>query len=291
MPTKPYIHNAGNWQEVKLVYVNNGTWQPARYVYVKVNGVWQRVYPIDLGTNTYTNNGSFTVPNTVSKLRIRAVGGGGGGGGALLAGCGSVNHSGGSGGGGGANTYFTVGVTPGQVINFTIGAGGAPGAAYDNRATFSGEGANSGYNGGSTSVTGSGFAVTANGGRNGRAPGTGTGENERIGNNCGHSAQDGGVGGTYSLSGVTDIGSANGGNGGAGNNGGESGSPGGVGGNSLGNGGAAGGAQTGLGGSGNGANYGGGGGGMGGQGGGYGRMTSGFGAGGVVIIEYGNGIN
>lgn len=290
MPTKPYVNN-GSWQEVKLVYVNNGTWTPARYVYVKIDGVWTRVYPIDKATDTYTTNGSFVVPKTVSKLKITAVGGGGGGGGALLAGCGSVNHSGGSGGGGGAVAIFTVGVTPGQTINFTLGAGGAPGAAYDNRGTFAGEGANSGYNGGDTAVTGSGFSVTAGGGKNGRAPGTGTGENERIGNNCGHSAQAGGVGGTYSLSGVTDAGSYNGSNGDAGNNGGESGAPGGKGGNSLGNGGAAGAAQTGLGGSGNGANYGGGGGGMGGQGGGYGRMTSGFGAGGVVIIEYGNGIN
>ena len=65
-------------------------------------------------------SGTFIVPDFIYKLKIEAWGAGGGG----------CNVSGGSsqaGGAGGAYGLIVADVTPGQVINYTIGTGGAAG--------------------------------------------------------------------------------------------------------------------------------------------------------------------
>jgi len=67
----------------------------------------------------YGASDTFIVPAFIYKLRIHAWGAGGGG--SNTDGGGST----GSGGGGGAYGLSIVTVTPGQVINFTVGAGGA----------------------------------------------------------------------------------------------------------------------------------------------------------------------
>ena len=76
------------------------------------------------GSDVVTNPGSgtFTVPDGVTSLSILAVGGGGGAGTNLALGAGQITGGGGSGAVGWLNN---VTVTPGQVISYTVGAGGA----------------------------------------------------------------------------------------------------------------------------------------------------------------------
>jgi hypothetical protein len=66
----------------------------------------------------FTASGSFVVPNGVTMAKVTVCGGGGAGG----------YHAtlpGGGGGGGGRSTGVVTGLTPGQVIAVTVGAGGA----------------------------------------------------------------------------------------------------------------------------------------------------------------------
>jgi|SRR3989344_682761 len=77
------------------------------------------------GFQTWTTVGPippFTVPVGVTSLKVTMAGGGGGG-------EGGNNNGGGSGGGGGGgySEYIIAGLTPGQVINGYVGAGGTPG--------------------------------------------------------------------------------------------------------------------------------------------------------------------
>lgn len=84
-----------------------------------------------------TASGNWTVPPDVYELEIWATAGGGGGGGAPAA-----FPSGGGGGGGGVTGICRLAVTPGAVLQITIGAGGAGGI-----------GANNGASGGNTVVS------------------------------------------------------------------------------------------------------------------------------------------
>lgn len=79
----------------------------------------------ETGFATLTTSGSFTVPAGVTELCISAVAGGGGGG---SGGGGDSSFFGGGGGSGGAGESIVkrkFAVTPGTVINITIGSGGA----------------------------------------------------------------------------------------------------------------------------------------------------------------------
>lgn len=73
-------------------------------------------------------SGTWTVPAGVTEIDVLVVGGGGGGGGAFISSTGPIRSPGGGGGGGGV-TIKTLTVTPGQVFNYTIGAGGTAGSA------------------------------------------------------------------------------------------------------------------------------------------------------------------
>lgn len=96
------------------------------------------------GGEYYTNfSGTWTVPAGVTSISFMIVGGGGGGGGYF------ANTGRGGGGGGGSAFRNNVAVTPGQVISFTIGEGGAQGLSGRN-----------GGNGGTTSC----LSATASGG-------------------------------------------------------------------------------------------------------------------------------
>jgi hypothetical protein len=75
-----------------------------------------------------TTSGSFTVPDGVTTLYVSGCGGGGGGGGSQTSINATVAGSGG-GSGGGFIEKFAMNVTPGQVINAIVGAGGSGGAA------------------------------------------------------------------------------------------------------------------------------------------------------------------
>lgn len=104
------------------------------------------------GYQLFTENGIFTVPDGVNKVNISACGGGGGGGG--------MNHASGQLGGGGGYSQFildkTIDVSPGSIIDITIGSGGN-GASYYNEG---------GSKGGSTVI---GDILTLAGGNGGGA--------------------------------------------------------------------------------------------------------------------------
>lgn len=79
-----------------------------------------------LGIQRFTANGSFTVPEGVTKIWLSGCAGGGGGG--ACPGGTSATASGGGGGGAGQPVIrFPVSVTPGQVIPVVIGAAGVGG--------------------------------------------------------------------------------------------------------------------------------------------------------------------
>ena len=71
------------------------------------SGLWQ----------VFTSSGTFTVPSSVTKIRVRVLG----------AGCGGTN--GGRGGCGGGYAFGEFAVTPGAAYTVTIGAGGVGGAS------------------------------------------------------------------------------------------------------------------------------------------------------------------
>ena len=149
-------------------------------------------------TKSYTSAGSFTVPENVSSLTITGCGGGGGGGGGDWGK--NHNYNDGSGGGGSNMITTTFSVTPGQVLNYTVGEAGKGGES---------EGRN-GYAGGITVVTGTGVSFIALGGGLGggsRSPIGGAGAN---GAASGGNAPYNGIG----LGGKSTNGGANGGNGG-----------------------------------------------------------------------------
>lgn len=106
-----------------------------------------------------SGSGNFTVPAGVYVLHCLWVGGGGGGGGNGDGNSGNNNSQPGAGGGRGGVLYRKVPVTPGQLIPYSIGAGGAGGTGG---VTF-GNRAGTGGTGGITSV----LSFTALGGSGG----------------------------------------------------------------------------------------------------------------------------
>lgn len=106
------------------------------------------------GVQIFTKNGTFIVPDKVTKILVTACAGGGGGG--------SGYSAGGGGGGGGA---FVIQqpyeVTPGQVLSITIGKGGTGGVRGSQ-----GGGGNAGTAGGATVI---GNLLTLLGGQPGTA--------------------------------------------------------------------------------------------------------------------------
>ncbi|WP_434510071.1 hypothetical protein [Desulfitobacterium sp. AusDCA] len=101
------------------------------------------------GSQGFSNSGIFTVPTGVTQLFCTATGGGGQGGGT-----GSTRDGGG--GGGGGTGVGVLSVTPGQVLNVTVGVGGYGNGPKTNGAS------------GSASSIGT---IVGNGGSGGRTPG------------------------------------------------------------------------------------------------------------------------
>jgi hypothetical protein len=129
-----------------------------------------------------TSTGAFTVPAGVTSIYIYAAGGGGGGAAgftvAATRGQPERNYLGGTGGRGG-EALSLLSVTPGDIINYTIGAGGAGNNS-----------SGGGSSGGSTTIdtitctggTGGGTATSSGNGTSG-TEGTGSGGN--LSNNTG----------------------------------------------------------------------------------------------------------
>lgn len=133
----------------------------------------------------HTTSGTFTVPDFIYKIEVSIWGGGGGGG---------VDVAGVATGGGGAGAYATsiLSVTPGQMINYTVGAGGASG--------------NPGSAGGTTTfstLSATGGAGSANGSLYGALGGTASGGDINIDGQSGHNGMSGagGAGGSSPVGG------------------------------------------------------------------------------------------
>lgn len=104
---------------------------------------------------TFTTNGSFTVPSNSNLMQVLRVAGGGGGGG------GGTGTGGGGGGGGEVQITGTFVPTVGSVYTLTIGAGGTGGGLSAD-----------GQPGGNTTVSGLSDALGGNGGKTGVDSGT-----------------------------------------------------------------------------------------------------------------------
>ena len=111
---------------------------------------------------TFTANGTFTIPTGVTLLKITVVGGGGGGG---SYGYGTSYICAGGGGGGCAIRYLT-GLTPGNTLAVTVGAAGTAGAN-----------SNGGSGGSSTVASGTQTVTTTTGSGGGGGSGSYTSAN------------------------------------------------------------------------------------------------------------------
>jgi hypothetical protein len=187
------------------LYIKNpdasGDWVRANIAYVKVPTVTVPGFrEVPDQTIVYSSIGTTkaTVPPYVSSITVTGHGGAGGGGGAD----GGSNFMGGGGGGGGANRISqTFAVTPGQVLDITVGRGGAGGPGPYG----------TGGAGQPSTVTGTGVSFTAGGGgggTNGSNSGTGFRGIGANGANYTSSART-------AAGGTSTNGGANGGNGGA----------------------------------------------------------------------------
>lgn len=123
------------------------------------------------GSFTYTSgSGNFTVPIGIFSITYSIVGGGGGGSGGYQIGGVNNNYTfgdlvGGAGGGAGRILNVTLAVTPGQVIAYSVGAGGA---------NSGGPGLQAGVAGGTTTFSSS---TATGGGRGNSYSGSGGGGN------------------------------------------------------------------------------------------------------------------
>ena len=107
---------------------------------------------IFLFSNVYTNGSSFTVGPLVTSVKLWAIGAGGGG-------AGATDNDGTVGGGGAAGgiAYITRAVTPGDIITYSLGVGGAGGIDAAGGSFSGGDGGMNGGDGkGSSGDTGGG---------------------------------------------------------------------------------------------------------------------------------------
>ncbi len=109
--------------------LGTGTWYFRAWNYITTNSgriygeyIQKSINNIAItGTQTFTGSGIFTVPANVYAVNVFLVGGGGGGSDGSSR---STSLAGHGGGGGFTKTYWNIGVTPGQKIQVSIGAGG-----------------------------------------------------------------------------------------------------------------------------------------------------------------------
>jgi len=172
-------------------------------------------------TETFTSDGTFTVPAGVTSITVECWGAGGGG--ATITG-----NAGGGGGGGGAYSIGVLTVTPDGTHNIIVGQGGVAGndggnssfgatlvvgvggkGAVQNSQT-GGSGGNSADSTGDTSYSGGNGGSVASG-KLGAGGGGGAGSTGAGGNGATPTVQDGGTG--------TPLNGGNGGDGGANSNG------------------------------------------------------------------------
>ena len=165
-----YVKQSGAWEETDALYVKqSGSWTTIKEVYVKESGNWRKAAP-DTGNYSQTSagSGSFVVPAMVTEINITSIVAAGGGGSAVWF-CGD-GFPGGGGGSGGFQTSQTLAVVPGETVNVTVGAGGAPSSFVVCSTT-----SRYGLPGGDSTITTSAGSITVTGGAGGiyGQPGTG----------------------------------------------------------------------------------------------------------------------
>jgi hypothetical protein len=157
------------------------------------------VYSASAKNFTNTGNNSFTVPSNVTGLTALIIAGGGSGNNRSLGGC--------YGGGAGGVLLSAINVTPGQVLNINVGAGGVYTTGVNGVS-----GQNSSIVGILTAIGGGAggtFNPPATGGSGGGALGTGNYGTPGQGNNGGNgifAGGGGGTGGTGGTGGIVGIG-------------------------------------------------------------------------------------
>jgi len=140
--------STGSREGTILEFDSSGNIIPAVGTYNTVSKIDTDISTLLLGGTVFTTSGSYTVPLNITTLTIEAMGRGSGA-------TGSENAWSGGGGRSGALEKITIPATSRQVINFTIGVGGAGG----------GGSTQSGGNGTATTITMYGQTIlTANGG-------------------------------------------------------------------------------------------------------------------------------
>jgi len=194
------VYNSGAWRTINVVSVKDaGTWRDAKAVYVNDSGTWRTVYGNNSGTQTFSvGTTTWTVPEGVFSISITGCGGAGPGGG----GDGGANYNGPGAGGGGANLITsTYSVTPGQVLNITVGAAGvapsfnAQTGTDGQPTTVSGTGVSFATGAGTAGAgyyAGRAVGIGANGANNGSIPAGGTSTNGGANGGSGGGYEQGG---------------------------------------------------------------------------------------------------
>lgn len=134
---KLWVKQAGTWKQVNQIYVKQGgVWKSPTYGIIIQNGVGKTFYPDTTAvTLTYNTPGvvnSFTVPAGVQRLNIITRGASGGTGGSYASG--STAYPGAD-STAGQVVQGNLAVSPGQVLYFQVGGGGATGLQSWNAGT------------------------------------------------------------------------------------------------------------------------------------------------------------
>lgn len=134
------------------------------------------------GLQLFSTTTTFIVPPGVTRVFAELLGGGGSGGD-------PASSCIGGGGGGGGNLHALLAVTPGTVLNMTIGDGGHPGAGGTTTLTFTGGNTLQAFGGGAGAAPGNPPSIGGGGGGASTSiVGTGVlGMDQRVG----HSGTDG----------------------------------------------------------------------------------------------------
>lgn len=126
--------------------------------FVPIFSIFQANCKESIHVFTSPGNGSLRSPGLCTNTKIWVIGGGGGG---RAGDANSFEY--GYGGGAGGVAYKTLTLSPAQLINYTVGAGGAGGLAIVDGAP--------GTNGGDSTVTTTGLNLIGNGGLGGSSSG------------------------------------------------------------------------------------------------------------------------
>ena len=154
-----HVQNVGTWQAASDVYIKEASvWKNCTEVYIKSGGDWKPLLYAP-GSLYATSDGQFVVPRGVFTLSLSLAAGRGGTGG----GDGTVE---GLSPGNGATITGTISVTPGDLMQYTIGGIGGDGTGHATSAGggSGGAGFNPGGNGGQAGSEGSSGGGGAGGG-------------------------------------------------------------------------------------------------------------------------------